>query len=110
MTNRCALQWAPTALHDLDEIIEYIADQDSVDAALHVYSKISAGIETLSSHPQRCRIPPEFRKLGITEYRELIITPYSVFFRVSENAIGIVGVLDRRRDLEELLLHRILRS
>ena len=112
MPDRFRIEWAPIALGDLDEILEYIAARDSVDAAVHVYEKLRDRIERLMSrpHPQRCRIPPEFRKLGVTEYRELVVTPYGVFFRIRAKTVGIVGVLDRRRDLEELLLQRVLRS
>ena len=110
MPDRFRIEWAPIALGDLDEILEHIAARDSVDAAVHVYEKLRDRIERLMSRPQRCRIPPELRKLGVTEYRELVVAPYGVFFRIRGKTVGIVGVLDRRRDLEELLLQRVLRS
>jgi toxin ParE1/3/4 len=108
VAKRYTLQWSPVAQRDLDQIIEYLVDQDSIDAAVDLHDKILARIETLVLHPHRCRIPPELRKLGITEYRELIIPPYSVFIRIRGRWVGIVGVLDRRRDLEEVLLQRVL--
>lgn len=110
MPDRFRIEWAPIALSDLDEILEYIAARDSVDAAVHVYEKLRDRIERLVSQPQRCRIPPELRELGVTEYHELVVAPYGVFFRIRGKTVGIVGVVDRRRDLEELLLQRVLRS
>jgi plasmid stabilization system protein ParE len=106
---RYHIEWAPVAQTDLDEILEYIADRDCVDAAIHVYEMLMERIEKLVSHPDRCRIPHELRKLGVTDYRELIVAPYSIFFRIQGQSVGIVGVLDRRRDLEDLLLQRVLR-
>ena len=109
MPDRYGLEWAPVAQGDLDEILECIAARDCVEAAVNVYAKVMHKIDGLISHPDRCRIPPEPKALGITEFRESIVVPYSVFFRIRGRTLGIVGVLDRRRDLEELLLQRVLR-
>ena len=109
MPERYRITWAPIAEQDVDELLEYLARRDSIDAALAVYDKLITRIETLSLHPTRCRIPPELKKLGVREYRELIVRPYSVFFRIRGRTVGIVGVLDRRRDLEEVLVRRALR-
>jgi hypothetical protein len=43
------------------------------------------------------------------EYRELIVSPYRVFFRIDEKDVGIIGILDGRRDLEETLIRRAMR-
>jgi len=101
--------WAAIAAQDLDDIIDYIAAQDGPDAAVGVYGKVKARTQTLSTHPERCRIVPELRSLGVMEYRELIVSPYRVFFRIDEQDVGIVGVLDGRRDLEETLIRRAMR-
>jgi plasmid stabilization system protein ParE len=110
MPDRYAIEWTAVAEADVDEILEYITSRDCVEAALAVYEKLMNRIETLASRPTRCRLPPELRKLGVSEYRELIISPYGVFFRVRGKRVGIVAVLDRRRDLEELLVQRALRA
>jgi plasmid stabilization system protein ParE len=101
--------WAPVAAQDLDDIIDYIAAQDGPDAAVRVYDKLKKGTQTLSTHPRRCRIVPELRLVGVMEYRELIVSPYRVFFRIDEQDVGIIGVLDGRRDLEETLIRRAMR-
>lgn len=103
------IRWAPVAFRDLDEIIDYIAAQDGPDVAAGIYEKIKARIRTLSSHPGRCRVVPELKSVGVTEYRELIVSPYRVFFRIDDREVGILGVLDGRRDLEETLVRRALR-
>ncbi len=103
------IEWAPAAQHDLDAILDYIVTRDSVDAAVHIYEKITGKIAALSSHPNRCRIVPELKNIGVQRYRELVVPPYGVFFSIEEGTVGIVGVLDRRRGLEELLIERALR-
>ena len=103
------VQWAPVAAQDLDDIIDYIAAQDGPDEAVRVYDKINNRTRTLRTHPKRCRIVPELRSVGVMEYRELIVSPYRVFFRIDESTVGITGVLDGRRDLEETLIRRAMR-
>ena len=110
MPDRYTIEWTDVAEADVDEILEYITSRDCVEAALDVYDKLMHRIETLASRPTRCRVPPELKKLGVSEYHELIVSPYSVFFRVRGKRVGIVAVLDRRRDLEELLVQRALRA
>ncbi len=110
MTERYRIEWAPVARHDLDEILQYIAARDSVDAAMAVYEKIIARIDKLIARPTRCRVVPELRVCGVTAYRELVMRPYGVFFRISGETVGIVAVPDRRRDLEEVLIQRALRG
>ena len=109
MPSRHEIEWAPAALADMDELLTYIATRDCVDAAMHVHGKLLDRIETLALHPGRCRVPPELKRLGISGYRELVVSPYGIFFQIRENRVGIVAILDRRRDLEELLVQRLLR-
>jgi plasmid stabilization system protein ParE len=109
MSKRYRIEWAPAAQADVDEILRYIAERDSVDAAVQVYDKLIEKIESLRAHPTRCRIPPELERFGVEEYRELLDSPFSIFFRIAGSSIRIIGVLDRRRDLEEVLIRRALR-
>lgn len=102
------VEWAPAAIDDLDEILEFIAAREGANTARRVYAKITTRIETLTIHPKRGRIVPELKQFGIKDYRELIVRPYRVFFRITKQGVGVVGVLDGRRDLEELLVNRAL--
>jgi plasmid stabilization system protein ParE len=108
VAERYRILWAPTAIHDLDDILVYLATRDGPEAASLVYSKISERIESLVRHPQRCRIAPELREIGVSEYREILVYPYRVFFRVSGHVVGVVGVIDGRRDIEEILIMRMV--
>ena len=78
-------------------------------AEANSYRKIKTRTHTLSSHPDRCRVVPELESVGVTECRELIVSPYRVFFRIDGRDVGIIGVLDGRRDLEETLVRRAMR-
>ncbi|MFQ5705223.1 MAG: type II toxin-antitoxin system RelE/ParE family toxin [Gemmatimonadales bacterium] len=108
MSGRHPIEWAPTTIRDLDEILEYVVWRESGDAAARLCAKILSRIDKLSAFPRRCRIVPELKEYGIRDYRELIVSPYRIFFRINGRVVGIVGVLDGRRDLEEELLNRAL--
>jgi toxin ParE1/3/4 len=109
MPDRYRIEWAPVAERDHHEILEYIALRDTADAAVAVYQNIMGEVENLHDYPTRCRIPPELNRLGVRDYRELVIPPYGVFFRLTGRSVGILAVLDRRWDLEEIVIQRALR-
>ena len=108
MTRRFEIQWTASAQADLDEILDYIASKDSYVAAEGLHEKLIRRIGTLVARPLRCRIIPEIRAVGILDFRELIVPPYRVCFRIHGHDVVLLGVLDGRRDLAELLLQRVL--
>ena len=59
--------------------------------------------------PERGRIPPELERIGIREFRELILKPYRIIYSMAKNQVLVYCVLDGRRDLQDLLEERLLR-
>ena len=108
MTKPYRIEWAPLAIQDVDEILAFITAREDLHTATRVCDRILARVTSLSVHPNRCRIVPELKDVGLREYREAIARPYRIIFRIVGSRVGIVGVLDSRRDLEELLLNRAL--
>jgi len=102
------LVWAPNAIRDVDEILDYVAVTRGPDAAESLYLKLVRRINSLSQFPKRARVAPELRRVGIREYRELIVSPYRILFRIRGEVVAILGVFDGRRDLAELILKRAL--
>ena len=78
------------------------------DDAESLYLKIVPRINSLSRFPRRARLVPALRRTGVREYRELVVAPYRILFRIVGQTIAILGVLDGRRDLSELILKRAL--
>lgn len=108
MSEGYQLFWAPNAIRDLDDVVEFVASERGADDAERLYRKIVARIDSLSRFPRRARIVPELRRVGVREYRELIVSPYRVLFRPAERTVAILGALDGRRDLSEIILKRAL--
>ena len=94
------------ALDDLESAVDHLAVEHGLAPALNLHEKVVARVGSLSRHPMRCRVVPELKAAGVTVYRELIIPPYRIIFRVDEDIVGVAAFLDGRRDLDELLVLR----
>jgi len=102
---RFEVEWAQPASKDLENIIDYIS-QDNVDTAITIFEKIKSKCNTLNQFPDRGRIVPELKAYGILSYRELIISPWRVVYRTSEQKVYVLAVIDSRRNIEDILIER----
>jgi toxin ParE1/3/4 len=107
MKKTYAVRWSETSEKDLKGIVEYIAE-DSPSRAHEVLSNIKAKVSNLHSFPGSCRIVPELQDQGITQYRELIVAPWRIIYRISEGSVYVLSVLDSRQNVEDILLKRLL--
>lgn len=108
MTTRFTLRWTEVALADLRRIIQSVGVHGGALIAEQLTDKLLTRIEALVEHPERCRVVPELLPHGLSMYRELLVRPYRVMFRVRERHVVILGIFDGRRDLDALLLERAL--
>ncbi len=109
MTKKYEVIWAKTAENDLLKIITYIS-QNSPDNALRKLKKIKKQVNDLRHLPKRCRIVPELYDHGITQYREMIIKPWRVMYRISHGKVYVLSVLDSRQNIEDILLKRFTQN
>ncbi len=100
--------WTKTAREDLFEIIEYIKI-DSSTIAFKILDKIESEVSRLADFPQHGRVVPELKDLNVYRYREIIISPWRVIYRIEQQKIFIMAVMDGRRNVEDILLNRQLR-
>ncbi len=103
------VEWTQTAVSDLAAIVDYISGE-SIENALAVFKKVEATAEKLTSMPLRGRIVPELAAFGIQTYRQLIHSPWRIIYRVSGQKVTVMAVLDSRRNLEDILLERLVRK
>lgn len=109
MTRRLPVVWATIAARDLAEIVEYIA-RDDPGAAVRVLDAVEAKASSLERLATRGRIVPELLGIQLREYRELLVKPYRLIYRVEKARVVVLGVFDGRRNLEDILLDRLLRA
>jgi plasmid stabilization system protein ParE len=107
MTQPYEIIWAGVAENDLKDIVEYIA-ADSPAEALNNLHKIEQKVSYLSTFPEQGRLVPELHDQGILIYRELILSPWRIIYRIAERKIYILAVLDARRNIEDILLRRLI--
>ncbi|MGD9070823.1 MAG: type II toxin-antitoxin system RelE/ParE family toxin [Desulfobacterales bacterium] len=109
MNKKYDVIWSNIAENDLKNIVEYIAD-DSPPNALKIFKRIKQKASSLYTFPERGRIVPELRDQGIIQYRELIISPWRILYRVTKMSVFVLSVLDSRRNIEDTLLKRLTNS
>ena len=106
MTKKYEVIWSNIAEKDLIDVVEYIS-ADSPSTALKSFKNIKQKASKLYSFPERGRVVPELRDQGIVQYRELIISPWRVIYRISEKSVYVLSVLDARQNIEDILFRRL---
>lgn len=101
--------WTRTARRDLNAIIAYIGT-DSIENALSVLDRLQDRAESLTTAAERGRLVPELGSIGVHQYRAIIERPWRIVYRIAPDNVMVLAVLDGRRDLESLLLDRLVRS
>jgi toxin ParE1/3/4 len=94
--------WTESAFNDLNEIAEYIALSNPIAAADLVRDLITK-VERLEQFPKSGRILPEIVELN---YREVIVPPCRVFYRLDKTSVYIVHICREERDLRKFLIER----
>jgi addiction module RelE/StbE family toxin len=107
MSTKYNVVWASAAEKDLEKIIVYISE-DSPQNALNILKRIRQQAADLYNLPERGRIVPELYDQGIMQYRELIIAPWRLIYRISKQEVYVLSVIDSRRNVEDILMKRFI--
>ncbi|HUU00422.1 MAG TPA: type II toxin-antitoxin system RelE/ParE family toxin [Myxococcota bacterium] len=99
--------WGDVAENDLIGIIEYIADESPANAE-KILIKIKHKVSKLFHMPQKGRVVPELLEQGIATYRELIVAPWRIIYKIENKKVLVFSVLDARRNIEDILLRRLI--
>ncbi len=82
------IRFTPTAREQLLAAVEYIR-RDNPSAAARFRKRVEKSVRRLSKFPQSGRALPEFPELP---YRELIVAPYRLFYRIEGKTLWVVAV------------------
>ncbi len=96
------LIWTEPALDDLDAIADYVA-LDKPDAAASLVARVFERVARLGLHSSSGRRPPELPR---TPYREVVVGPCRIFYRVESDTVYILHVMRAERLLRPYLLQR----
>lgn len=96
------LIWTEPALLDLDEIAEYIALDDPAAASRYV-KEVFDRTDRLVSFPTSGKRPAELPR---TPYREIVVPPCRIFYRVENESVYVLYVMRSERLLRPFLLNK----
>jgi len=96
-------------VRDLEDIISFVAIDSPLDAE-RLLVRLSAKARSLETSPHRGRIVPELLRFGMRTWRELVVRPYRLVYRVTGETVFVLALFDGRRELEDVLLERLVRS
>ena len=94
------IKWTEPALQDLYEIAEYI-DFSNPDAAQRLILKIFASVERLEQFPESGK---EVVELEGFDYREVVVNPCRVFYKIDSEEVFILHVMRQEQDLKRFIL------
>jgi len=104
------IEWTPDGIDSLNEILEYYSNRAGETVANNIYEKIIKEIEILELEKIKTKRTQELKDIGILDVYELVIKPWKVYYKISENnkKAYILFVLDGRRNLEEILISKVI--
>jgi len=100
--------WSKDAGDELLEIISYIKNNSGKIIAEKIFKKINDGVKKASANAAGRRIAPMLMDFGINYIHQLNISPWIIFYKVENNEMKIISIIDQRRNLEEILYKKIL--
>ena len=92
--------WTEPALDNLNDIAEYIAISN-VYAAKQLVENVFNKVRRLEQFPESGKIPVEIETLN---YREVVVIPCRVFYKVETDKVYILHVLRQEIDLRKFIL------
>jgi toxin ParE1/3/4 len=100
--------WSKDAGDELAEIISYIKYNTGKITAKKIYFKIINEVKRVSENAAGRRVAPLLRRFGINNIHQLNISPWIVFYKVEDNKMQIISIIDGRRNLEEILYKKMI--
>lgn len=100
--------WSKSAEFDLETIIEYLK-LDSQDMAKNIFFEIKQECKKLENFPKRKRVVTELQQIGILKYREIIHKRWRIVYAIENKKVFVLLVADSSRDLEDVLLQRLIK-
>jgi len=96
------------ARRDLKEIYDWIAEHDSLSRAEYVLDRITEVVESVAKLPDRGSKPPELPYGMNAGYRQVFFKPYRMVYQVRQSEVIIYLIADGRRNLQAVLLRRLM--
>jgi toxin ParE1/3/4 len=93
---------------DLKDLQRYVVKNLGKDIWLTSYGKIKESVAMIQAQPKLGRVPPELESLNIARHRQVLSGMNRIIHEVRDGTAFIHIVCDTRRDLQGLLMKRIV--
>ena len=93
---------------DLEAIHAYMSAHRSPQDADVLLDDFLEKVGMLERFPHRGAVPPELQQLGISDFRQTLLAPYRIIYRVLASKVYILLIADGRRHMQALLERRLL--
>ena len=100
--------WSENASLDLIDIVSYIKFNSGKGIAKGIYTKIKRKVDKIIDFPKKGIIVPELYSIGITDIYQIMESPWKIYYKILEDKILVLSVIDGRRNLEEILYKKII--
>lgn len=97
------------AEEDLYEIYKYAYLNDSEENAEKLYAELYKKCFNLQNFPNRGHVAPELGLLEVHGFLEIHYKPYRIIYQVLKKEVYVHCILDGRRDMQKLLMERLMR-
>jgi len=93
---------------DLKELRSYIVKNFGKHVWLTRYGKMKESVAMIQDHPKIGSMPPELESLNNAQFRQVIASMNRMIYEVRGDTAYIHIVCDTRRDLQGLLMRRLV--
>ncbi|MEC5218945.1 toxin ParE1/3/4 [Actimicrobium sp. GrIS 1.19] len=100
------------ATDDIQELKKYVIRTWSTQVWRTALGALKDSVDNLARYPHVGAVCADLAEIGIDQYRQLVVGPNYLIYEVDDanNVIYIHVVCDQRRDLQSLLLRRLLKG
>lgn len=104
MPESLGIRWAPLAADDLERSFEHVRES-SPRAARDLVVQLREAVSLLPAHPRMGPVAEELQPRGA--YRSILVgSHHRVFYRLGDDYVWVLRILDTRRNPEDLDLDR----
>lgn len=102
--------WTKDAEEFFNEILEYLMEKSGESITRKIYDRLISKIDLLSSVSFKSKVSQDLKDIGINDVYELIESPWRIFYKLRNNEVAVLLIIDGRRNVEEILISKVIDS
>ncbi|QJI34492.1 MULTISPECIES: type II toxin-antitoxin system RelE/ParE family toxin [unclassified Pseudomonas] len=97
-----------SAKSDLKEIKSYLTRQFSAASWQQTYDSLKQALRRIETQPYAGSMPEEIERLNLSQYRQVVCEMNRIIYEVRDKTIYVHIIADTRKNLQSLLLKRLI--